>query len=348
MSGRAFDPSEALASEQAAAAEREKLRRMRTEGELRALVKVLEKELTLKEARLDALLSLDDVTDRVAIAPKKKSGAGQAVSVSVASDWHFEEEVEKKKVSGLNEFNVAIASRSIDNFFRHTVNLIELSRAKREIRQHVLVLGGDFYSGYIHEDLAEVAAMSPIKSVLWLEEKIAAGVRYLLERADLDRLIVPCVIGNHGRITKYMRVSTAQEHSLEYLMYHHLARLFKDERRVEFAIADGYHLWIDVGGVQVRVHHGDNVRYGGGVGGLAIPLNKALGAWNKARRADLDVLGHWHQLLWLPHAVVNGSLIGYGPFSVHIKADFERPQQAFFLIDYEYRCRTVCAPIFVR
>ena len=31
-----------------------------------------------------------------------------------------------------------------------------------------------------------------------------------------------------------------------------------------------------------------------GIGGVHIPLRKAIAQWNKAKSADLDCMGHWH------------------------------------------------------
>ncbi|HEU4428066.1 MAG TPA: hypothetical protein VFT98_04900 [Myxococcota bacterium] len=277
----------------------------------------------------------------------KKSGRGEATAFALASDWHVEERVERASVNGLNEHSLAIADRKIDSYYRHVVDLLRLNRGGVEIRTLVHPLLGDFFSGHIHEDLVEVTELSPTQAVIWLEQRISAGIRYLLEHGDLERIVVPCTIGNHGRTTKKPRIATAMRHSYEWLLYQHLRGAFSSERRVEFRIADGYHLVLDCHGLTVRLHHGDAVRYAGGVGGLTIPLNKAMSAWDKALRADLDCFGHWHQLLWLPRAVGNGSLIGYGSFSVWIKADYEPAAQAFFLIDAQHRRRTMQTPIWL-
>jgi hypothetical protein len=55
-------------------------------------------------------------------------------------------------------------------------------------------------------------------------------------------------------------------------------------------------------------------------------------------------LGHFHQLEKSKKYAVNGSLIGWNPYAARIKADFERPQQTFILIDKEWG-PTIHAPI---
>jgi hypothetical protein len=74
------------------------------------------------------------------------------------------------------------------------------------------------------------------------------------------------------------------------------------------------------------------VKFGGGVGGITIPIRKKLAAWNSAIRADLTVMGHFHQLMDGGDFVVNGSLIGYNEFAQAIGASPEEARQAFFLV----------------
>lgn len=129
-------------------------------------------------------------------------------------------------------------------------------------------------------------------------------------------------------------------------MYHNLAHLFRSEKRVKFVISGGYHSYLKVYDMTVRFHHGHDIRYAGGVGGLYIPANKAIAQWNKGRWADLDVYGHFHQFRDASNFICNGSLIGFSPYALSIKGEFEEPKQAFFLIDRD-RGKTITAPILV-
>jgi len=88
-----------------------------------------------------------------------------------------------------------------------------------------------------------------------------------------------------------LHICTEAGNSLERFMYHQLAERFKSEPRVKFVIGDGLHVYVNVFGFVLRFHHGHAVRYAGGVGGIFIPVNKAIAQWNKGRRADYDVFG---------------------------------------------------------
>jgi hypothetical protein len=130
-------------------------------------------------------------------------------------------------------------------------------------------------------------------------------------------------------------------------MYNFLAAQYADNPRVHWMVGNGYHNTQTVMGRTCRFHHGDGLRYQGGVGGITIPVNKAIAQWNKVKRVDFDFFGHWHTYMWnYPTWVSNGSLIGYSPYSVEIKADFQHPTQTFAVIDTRYGM-TESLPIFV-
>ncbi|MFV1964331.1 MAG: hypothetical protein ACC628_02825 [Pirellulaceae bacterium] len=113
--------------------------------------------------------------------------------------------------------------------------------------------------------------------------------------------------GNHGRTTKRRRISTGYKHSWEWLAYNNLAGYFKTPK-IRFKIEQGYHNWLDVQGHDVRFHHGDAIRYHGGIGGVTIPLRKKIAQWNKRRHSHLDILGHFHQFIDAWDYVVCGCL----------------------------------------
>lgn len=269
----------------------------------------------------------------------------EATAFAIASDWHVEETVEGKSVNGLNEFNLDVAEQRIEKFFTSILRLVEIERHGTRIDNLVLALLGDMMTGYIHEELQESNGLSPTKTVLWLRKRIIAGLRLLKAEGGFKRIVVPCCYGNHGRTTKKMRHATGAANSYEWMMYHVMA---DDVPGVEWVITDGYHLPLQVYNRIIRFHHGDNVSYNGGVGGITIPMEKAISAWNKGRETApyLDVFGHHHTAMQNPRFIANGSLIGYGAFSLAIKAGFEPPQQTFFLLD-SVRGRTGTWPIFL-
>jgi hypothetical protein len=280
------------------------------------------------------------------ISKKDPTGNTEATAFLMASDWHVEEIVDPTTVNDLNTYDPEIARASAEQFWRVGVRLSQIIGRDVRINTLVVALLGDFITNNIHEEFLETNAVPPMEAVRLAQDLIASGIQFILNNTKYD-LIIPCHSGNHGRITKYVHAAFEYGHSLEYLMYHSLATMFASEPRVQFRISTSYHSYLDLYGLRIRLHHGHATLYKGGVGGLYIPVNKAIAQWNRAIRADLDLFGHYHQMKDGGNFLSNGSLIGTNPYSIRIKADYEPPRQTFFVIDSKHG-RTFTCPILVR
>jgi len=269
----------------------------------------------------------------------------EAVAVALWSDWHLEEEVKKGWVGGKNEYNLKIAEQRVDECVQNTVRLLKKEQHGARIDRMVLWLGGDFITSNIHDECVETAQLLPMEAMIFAENLIKGGIEYILKNTDVS-LTIPCNAGNHTRITKKQRHSTDVGNSLETVMYYHLAEYFKNERRVTFVLQEGYHLILPIyENYRIRFHHGHDIKYGGGVGGLYIPARKAIGQWQKVEQVELDCFGHFHGFKVDGDLFVcNGSLIGWSAYAVAIKADYEKPRQVFFLVDKRFG-KSVIAPI---
>lgn len=308
------------------------------------------KRLTAELAAAQERQSVLDALGAAPIAPVEKreirSGLREATAVVLCSDWHVEEPVDPTKVNGLNEYSLAIADRRIERMTDGILWLLDMHRARFAIRDLVLWLGGDLMTGHIHPELVETSELHPIETVLWLHARLIKMIDTLVASAGLERIIVPCSPGNHGRTTEKRRISTAHENSYEWMLYRHLEQHYAGHDVVEVNAPRAQLVYIDVYGRKMRFTHGESINFGGGVGGITIPINKAIAGWNVAHRADVTCIGHFHQLTLLEHVVVNGSLIGHSPYAVAIRAPYEPPRQAWFLMDSE-RGRCCSTPIWV-
>lgn len=319
----------------------------------RKRTKELSSLLELSSKRENLLLDFQDwENDLEPIIPTQKSSRAEATAIVLASDWHVEEQVDPSTVNGLNAYNLEISEKRARQFFQGILWHVRSHRhgESQEYGYHIenliLWLGGDLISGYIHEELMESNFLSPIEAIRFCTNLICTGLDYLLKEGNFKKITIPCSYGNHGRTSMKRRHSTGAKNSFEWLMYHQIRKIYENEPRVEFAIADGSHLYLDVYDWTFRFHHGDDIRYGGGIGGVTIPLRKAVDAWNIGKHADITVIGHFHQFVDENFAVVNGSLIGYNAFAQSIKARYEPPRQAFFLVDRD-RGKKEVSPIYV-
>jgi len=315
----------------------------------RRRIKAAETERDEYAERVDALITLTDAPPtelKIKRKATKKKSKTQGVPVMLWSDWHVEEQVDPITVNDRNEYNPKIAKRRSERIAEGCAWLIETLKAGWEIKRAVIWLGGDLITGYIHEELVESNAMSPTNAILLAQKLIEAALLYIAEECKLERIDVICNHGNHGRTTMKRRVQTSAANSYENLLYKVMASRFEDDPRFHFQIAEGSHSYAEVLGETIRFHHGDDIRYGGGIGGLTIPLRKAINGWTSHKPADITCIGHFHQFMDIGNAVVNGSLIGWNAYALSIKATYEPPRQAFFLMDADHGKRLV-TPVYV-
>jgi hypothetical protein len=309
--------------------------------------KVLELE---KENAILSRLSELETPQVIQIEPKVSNGKSESAAVVVWSDWHNEELVLPGMVGGKNEFNLQIFDRRFEQLLQGTLAWLQIESSKTAIKSLTIALLGDFISGSIHEDLAESNLLSPVDAIYKVQGKIVSGLQFLLKHTASDmEIVVVCHSGNHGRFTKKQRIATETGNSLEQYMYYAIRDYFRNEPRLKFIVATGYHTFVHYfgGSYTVRYHHGHQINYQGGIGGITIPVNKAIAQWNKANQVNLDVFGHFHTKFDGGNFIANGSLIGYNAYAVSIKASYEKPSQTFFLINKEYNEKTMVAPIFL-
>lgn len=315
--------------------------------DLQVRYKALQDEFETQQKQLEAVAGLKAGIETHVIHPAAPKGVSEATVVAVASDWHIEEIVVKNMVSGLNENNLTLSKAKAEKFFVKTLRLTDLLAKDIRIDNMVVPLLGDFITGNIHgEDNAETNECKPTEAIVLAQNWIASGIELLLNNSKRN-LVFPCHSGNHARTTQKTRFGAENGHSLEFLMYHHLAAYFRNEKRVEFIIPQGPHSYLNVYDQTIRFHHGHMLKYSGGVGGLFIPAYKNIAKWNDGRHADLDVFGHFHQSKDGGSFLCNGSGIGYNTYALSIGASFEVPKQTLFLMDKK-RGRTCTWPILVK
>ena len=225
-------------------------------------IEVLEKERS-------AVYRLAEKPHLVKIVPALENKS-EATAFIIASDWHYEETVKPDTVSELNRYNLNIAHQRVVNLFQNGLKLYNLTRRDIVVKDIVLALLGDFITGNIHEEFLENCSLQPIDAIWTTYEELIFGIDFLLKNSDAN-LIIPCVSGNHPRITRQVHYSTESGNSLEYFMYRSIAKHYEGNKRVQVIVSKGYHCYLDVYGKVIRFHHGHAIRYAGGIGGITIP-----------------------------------------------------------------------------
>lgn len=298
-------------------------------------------ELERVEQMLEIALDMrEDASEYrpITIKTREKGVGREGTVVGLFSDIHPEEVIKPETVNGLNEFNPEIARERVHTMIEGYRWYLETIRARNNkagynIRDFILVLGGDLISNTIHPDLSESVALLPADACVFVFDLIQTVIDALLQDKHLERIVVPCLLGNHDRMTPKIRHQTKAGTSLATIIYHMLRKMYAGEDRLVWDIARSNMTYTEVYGKLIRSTHGDDMRYGGGVGGIHIPLRKKLDRWNQTRHAAITNVHHFHTAMTGSDYVVNGSVIGYTGFSQAIGAGLEPPAQMMYTID---------------
>lgn len=296
----------------------------------------------------ELLLGLHDRANVAAWSKPSRITRGEAVAVLLLSDLHVEEVVRPETVNGLNEFNPKIAKKRLKTVVDRWLKIVGGQyRSLSTVDECVIWLGGDLISGYIHDELMEANSMSPVEACGFAEELIEAALRTIVEHGQFRKLTVVCSDGNHDRTTHKVRAATRSKNAYSTMVYEHLRWRLADLKQIAWDIAKGQFSYIDILGWRWRMVHGDGVKHNGGVGGIAIPLNKAVEKWDKSIKADFTCLGHFHRWeysrtgKWL----INGCLPGVTAYGLQFGAT--EPCQTAMLVTRE-RGVVDAKPIFAR
>ena len=321
-------------------------------------IRTLNKQVKDRDAEIETLRRQLDFTTAIDqaklrpprwLSPARPRRGSPGVACAILTDAHFDEVVEPAEVDWTNAYNREIAVKRLRRFTDKWISLARDHTAGIEYDGAVIFNGGDLFSGVIHDELKETNAATLFESVVFWLEHVEAALNMAVDH--FGKLHVPVTIGNHGRDTRKPRAKRRAASNIEWLFWRVLEREMRADKRITFTIPDAADTMVTVYKTRYLLTHGDQFRGGSGISGALAPL--MLGSHRKTRRAqaagkpyDVMVMGHWHQLLWLPSIIVGGTLKGTDEYAWVSNFAPEPPQQAFWVTDPEWGV-TLRAPIHV-
>jgi hypothetical protein len=284
------------------------------------------------------------------LTPKPRGGHHATINLLI-TDTHFDEVVRPEEVDGLNAYNREIAELRLRKAFEDTVKLTRNYLAGVTYDGVCLMLGGDIFSGLIHEELRETNETEIMASVIHWVEPLEAGIELLA--AEFGKVHVVGVPGNHGRRTQKPRAKGRATDNFDWLLYKLIERDYRKREDVTVQVPNAADAHVQVYGTRYLLTHGDQFRGGAGIAGALSPL--MLGAHRKTRRQtaagkpyDVMVMGHWHQELLLPAQglMVGPCLKGYDEYAYVSNFPPSPPAQALWITTPEHGV-TFKAPVYV-
>lgn len=250
------------------------------------------------------------------------------------SDIHYDEVVDSNQMGGINEYNRKIAQRRIRNVFERAIRLLFDFYKDPQYDGIVIPLGGDIVTGLIHEELRRTNDDYILRTVVSCAELLINCITGILPY--FKKVFVPCVVGNHGRLDKKPSAKGYVHENFDWLVYQMVAKGFHGNKKVSFLIPDTRDAVFEVYGKRYMLTHGDTFSGGNGIAGIWSPIMRGLAKKQSKMAAinqpiDVTLLGHFHQLIWGPNFVMNGTPKGYDEYASSHDFMPEPPQQALWI-----------------
>jgi hypothetical protein len=308
-------------------------------------VKFLMNENQKLESEIDLILDIKNYKPKKTNIKKLTYLKGEAIANTFWSDWHVEEHIKPEEVKFKNEFNLEICRNRAEKLAQKTLQMVNIDKASTKINKLVVYLGGDFISGYIHDDLQTTNLLTPAEATIYAKELLYNNILFLHDSCKLDEIEVICLCGNHSRYTKgKIQYKLQPQKTFEWILYHDLADMFKSKKRIKFTISHGISHTNYEFNFAINSLHGTDFIYNKGIGGPAVSINRTI-----AQNRDdyfLWVFGHLHGYEPSLNWIKNGSLCGFNQMAIAKGFPYQRPTQAYWLV-HNQEGRICDRPIYV-
>jgi predicted phosphodiesterase len=213
--------------------------------------------------------------------------------------------VDPAQIGGVNAYNLEIARKRARTLIEHTIDLLTNHMVNPQYPGIVFALGGDMFSGDIHEELMATNEKEVMPTFIDIYEVLVWCIETLADQ--YKRVFVPCVTGNHGRNTHKIRSKGRNFTNFDWLLYQLLARHFEKDTRVRFSIPDGPDCLYKIYGHRYLLTHGDQFRGSDALSALVRGDHKKRNRNNQINMEyDTMICGHFHTLIQLQRLIVNG------------------------------------------
>ena len=251
------------------------------------------KSTTKKELIIDAIQNMAPAIEAVAV-PKYVAHKGphkpQTV-VAPLTDTHIGDRVEKDQMVGLNEYNIDIFNRRLYGWANQLLQLVDLRRNFAPVDNLIVPMLGDMISGDIHEELARTNIDNCMGQMIRGANLIAQALMFLA--GNFQTIHVPCVVGNHGRMTRKPPMKDKYM-DWDYMLYQWVAAFCREQKNITFDIPKGFVNSFEAGNKTVLIMHGDSVP-GAGAGTSVLRI---VSNFRNVLHYGFDsvMMGHFHRI----------------------------------------------------
>ena len=313
------------------------------------------KDAVQKEVVVDSIHTLAPAIRAVQIPTPEKMPRQRRPQIVVAplSDTHIGDRVEKSQMIGLNAYNIDIFNRRLFGWANQLLYLVELRRGIAPINKLILPMLGDMISGDIHDELARTNVDNCMNQMIRGANLIAQALMFLAPH--FEEIEVPCVVGNHGRMTRKPPMKDKYM-DLDYMLYQWVAAFCREQKNITFRIPQSFVTSFDVHERKVLIMHGDAVSGAGSGTSIVNSITKMRSIFEFRRvlteelgevgdipdHFDSVMIGHFHRVdeidIGTGEIHVVGTMKGGDEFALQRLQVITRPKQIVTYWHPEYGC----------
>ena len=192
-----------------------------------------------------------------AYSPEGKRGREPQSVVAPLSDTHIGDNVDYNQMSSLNAYTIDIFNARLYGWASQILDLVDYRRSFAEIPELVVPLLGDMVSGDIHQELRETNQDNTMGQMIRGANLIAQALMFMAPHFKTVR--VPCVVGNHGRMTQKPPAKDKYV-NWDYMLYQWVAAFCREQSNIEFEIPKSFFHVFPVCNRNILIMHGDSMK----------------------------------------------------------------------------------------
>jgi hypothetical protein len=281
--------------------------------------------------------------------PAQKYAQASSTAVLQRTDLHLDEVVDPAQVGGLNAYNREIAELRLRRWANKACEMGD--RYRHEWDGALILWNGDMVSGSIHEELDRTNADDLPGTMCFWAPLLAAAIKQVSD--FYGGAHVPCVVGNHGRLTQKKQAKGRGRNSWDWLLSTLVRSHLAADPKITWDIAEGSYLLPTVYNDRIFQSHGDEANGGSGWSGVWTPLMTVhrkgceLAAAHGVR-VYYSSIGHYHRGIIAPAQgiVCNPTMKGTDEWSLFMRFKPEPPAQNWLVHTPEHGV-TLGGPLFV-
>ena len=301
------------------------------------------KDSTKKEIIVDAIKNNAPAFSSVKISHVSKRSKGTTAQVVVAplSDLHVGDNVDLEQMAGLNQYDIDIFNKRLYGWTTQLLNLVELRRNVAPVNELIVPMLGDMISGDIHEELARTNIDHCMGQMIRGANLISQALMALAPH--FKKITVPCVVGNHGRMTRKPPMKDKYM-DWDYMLYQWVASMCSNQKNISFQISKSFVDSFEVFDKTILIMHGDSVSGAGGATAImrvitnmrsvfqfTDTISNEVSGVKLPNKFDSVMMGHFHRIdeydIGTGEIFICGTMKGVDEFAVQRLAVASKPKQ---------------------